>query len=242
MSIFKKKNEDEAWLSVSDLMAGLMMVFLFISIIYSRDVAKRERNVTEVVYEWQQNEAQILAALIKEFEKDLVKWNAEIKKETLTIRFKSPEVLFEQGKSDIKENFKEILNDFMPRFLLLLNTEFKDNIAEVRIEGHTSSDWRGKEGKEAFIKNMELSQARTRTVMNYTLRMPELNRISGWMTKTISANGLSSSKLIPMSEEGPFIENKEASRRVDFAVRTKTKEALFNILEKLSGGGIYQDF
>ena len=215
---------------------------LFISIIYSRDAAKRERNVTEVVYEWQQNEAQILAALIKEFEKDLVKWNAEIKKETLTIRFKSPEVLFEQGKSDIKENFKEILNDFMPRFLLLLNTEFKDNIAEVRIEGHTSSDWRGKEGKEAFIKNMELSQARTRTVMNYTLRMPELNRISGWMTKTISANGLSSSKLIPMSEEGPFIENKEASRRVDFAVRTKTKEALFNILEKLSGGGIYQDF
>ena len=242
MSIFKKKNEDEAWLSVSDLMAGLMMVFLFISIIYSRDAAKRERNVTEVVYEWQQNEAQILAALIKEFEKDLVKWNAEIKKETLTIRFKSPEVLFEQGKSNIKENFKEILNDFMPRFLLLLNKEFKDNIAEVRIEGHTSSDWRGKDGKEAFIKNMELSQARTRTVMNYTLRMPELNRISGWMTKTISANGLSSSKLIPMSEEGPFIENKEASRRVDFAVRTKTKEALFNILEKLSGGGIYQDF
>ncbi len=242
MSIFKKKNEDEAWLSVSDLMAGLMMVFLFISIIYSRDAAKRERNVTEVVYEWQQNEAQILAALIKEFEKDLVKWNAEIKKETLTIRFKSPEVLFEQGKSNIKENFKEILNDFMPRFLLLLNKEFKDNIAEVRIEGHTSSDWRGKDGKEAFIKNMELSQARTRTVMNYTLRMPELNQISGWMTKTISANGLSSSKLIPMSKEGPFIENKEASRRVDFAVRTKTKEALFNILEKLSGGGIYQDF
>jgi len=242
MSIFKKKNEDEAWLSVSDLMAGLMMVFLFISIIYSRDAAKRERNVTEVVYEWQQNEAQILAALVKEFEKDLVKWNAEIKKETLTIRFKSPEVLFEQGKSNIKENFKEILNDFMPRFLLLLNKEFKDNIAEVRIEGHTSSDWRGKDGKEAFIKNMELSQARTRTVMNYTLRMPELNQISGWMTKTISANGLSSSKLIPMSKEGPFIENKEASRRVDFAVRTKTKEALFNILEKLSGGGIYQDF
>ena len=134
MSIFKKKNEDEAWLSVSDLMAGLMMVFLFISIIYSRDAAKRESNVTEVVYEWQQNEAQILAALIKEFEKDLVKWNAEIKKETLTIRFKSPEVLFEQGKSNIKENFKEILNDFMPRFLLLLNKEFKDNIAEVRIE------------------------------------------------------------------------------------------------------------
>tara|TARA_B100000886_G_scaffold247023_1_gene173853 strand:- start:272 stop:664 length:393 start_codon:yes stop_codon:yes gene_type:complete len=130
----------------------------------------------------------------------------------------------------------------MPRFLLLLNKEFKDNIAEVRIEGHTSSDWRGKDGKEAFIKNMELSQARTRTVMNYTLRMPELNQISGWMTKTISANGLSSSKLIPMSKEGPFIENKEASRRVDFAVRTKTKEALFNILEKLSGGGIYQDF
>ena len=63
--------------------------------------------------------------------------------------------------------------------------------------------------------------------------------------KNFNIEGLiyaSSSSVYGDKEEGPFIENKEASRRVDFAVRTKTKQALFEILKKLSGGEIYQDF
>ena len=80
---------------------------------------------------------------------------------SLTITFNNPGVFFEQGKSDIKQNFKNILDDFMPRFLILLHKFFKNDIAQVRIEGHTSSDWVDKQGKEAFIENMKLSQERT---------------------------------------------------------------------------------
>ena len=39
MSIFKRKVEEENWLSVSDLMAGLMIVFLLLLIIYSTRTA-----------------------------------------------------------------------------------------------------------------------------------------------------------------------------------------------------------
>tara|TARA_X000000950_G_C13915180_1_gene660681 strand:- start:3264 stop:3992 length:729 start_codon:yes stop_codon:yes gene_type:complete len=242
MSLFKRKNDEENWLSVSDLMAGLMMVFLFISIIYSKDAEQRSRNVTEVVNEWQDNEVRIYNALTKEFKNDLVRWNAEIEKETLLIRFNSPEVLFQQGEAKLQEKFKVILQDFMPRFLNLLHSKFKENISEVRIEGHTSSDWKGKETKEAFIKNMELSQERTRKVLEYSLNLKGVDKISDWTTKTLSANGLSSSKLILEKKGDLWIENKQASRRVDFAIRTKTKEALFRILDKISGGGIDQGF
>ena len=90
----RKRDEQESWISVSDLMAGLMMVFLFIAIIYAKDADKRATAVTEVVTEWQQLEEDIYNALESEFGKDLEKWNAEIEKDTLTVRFLAPEILF----------------------------------------------------------------------------------------------------------------------------------------------------
>ena len=68
----------EGWISVSDLMAGLMMVFLLIAVIYAKDANQRARNVTEIVNEWQDSELAIYSALKKEFEDDMPKWNAEI--------------------------------------------------------------------------------------------------------------------------------------------------------------------
>ena len=50
MAIFKKKNkhsqEEDYWSSVSDLMAGLMMVFLFISISLMMEAKKKEQKIT----------------------------------------------------------------------------------------------------------------------------------------------------------------------------------------------------
>lgn len=221
----------EGWISVSDLMAGLMMVFLFIAVIYAKDANQRASNVTEIVTEWQDSELAIYSALQKEFESDLRKWNAEIEKETLTIRFLSPEVLFHRGSSELEQRFQEILLDFMPRYIELLHNKFKDEIVEVRIEGHTSSEWsNGTHETEAFILNMKLSQERTRTVLSFSMGIQGLEKLNPWMRKTVSANGLSSARLIMKNE----IENRERSRRVEFTIRTKTKEALFKILDKVA--------
>ena len=53
--IFKSKNKDEedGWISVSDLMAGLMMVFLFISIIYAKTADERAQNVQDLIVQWE---------------------------------------------------------------------------------------------------------------------------------------------------------------------------------------------
>ena len=227
----KKAGGEEGWISVSDLMAGLMMVFLFLAVIYAKDANQRAQNVTEIVTEWQDIELEIYSALAKEFEDDLPKWNAEIEKDSLTIRFLSPEVLFEKGKSELQKRFEQILADFMPRYIGLLNRRFSGVIKEVRIEGHTSSEWsNGTDRTEAFIRNMKLSQERTRAVLNYSLGLAELTELRPWMRKTVSANGLSSARLVKRNN----VEDKELSRRVEFTIRTKTKEALFRILDKIA--------
>ena len=221
------KDKGESWLNVSDMMAGLMMVFLLIVVIYARNANKDTQNITEIVSEWKNNEESIYNMLVKEFEGDLVEWNAIIEKETLTIRFYSPEVLFEAGSYELKDKFKFILQDFLPRYISLLHDNFKNIISEVRIEGHTSSEWDKTNNKVgAFINNMELSQSRTRAVLNYSLSLNTLADKNAWMIKTMSANGLSSAKLVYTNKK----ENKTLSRRVEFAIRTKTKETLFDIL------------
>lgn len=203
-------------------MAGLMMVFLLIAVIYAK-------NAIEIVTEWQDSELAIYSALKKEFEDDMPKWNAEIEKETLTIRFNAPEILFLAGSADLTLPFQKILRDFMPRYIKLLHDNFKDEIKEVRIEGHTSSEWVGTVSKTvAFIENMNLSQKRTRSVLYFSMNIQNLKPLNPWIRKTVSANGLSSAQLVIEND----IENKPRSRRVEFTIRTKTKEVLFKVLDR----------
>ena len=225
-----KRSEEGSWISVSDLMAGLMMVFLFIAIIYAEDADQRAQNVSEIVTEWQDAEMKIYQALEREFRHDLVKWNAEIERDTLTIRFLSPEILFAAGKADLSDKFMSVLDDFMPRYIDLLATNFDAEIDEVRIEGHTSSEWKGETPDRAFMENMKLSQERTREVLEYSLGLAQIQHLSPWMIKKVSANGLSSARLVMTNG----VENKKRSRRVEFNIKTKTKEALFKVLEKVS--------
>lgn len=157
-SIFGKPNsvmassEEETWLSVSDLMAGLMIVFLFISIVLMRDAVMERDKIKEIAATYKDNKVNIYNALVVEFKDDLVIWNAEINPRNLSFNFKSPEVLFDIGKSTLKERFKVILTDFFPRYLKVIYS-FKESVEEVRIEGHTSSKWgRGTSEDDAYFK------------------------------------------------------------------------------------------
>ena len=162
----KKQYEDDDWISISDLMAVLMIVFLFIAIVYMKEVLKEAE-------EFQLLEDDIYTALYEEFEDDLADWNASIDKEKLIISFSEPRVFFDTGQYELKPLFKEILNNFFPRYLGVLRS-FKNSIEEIRIEGHTSTKWlKAEDEKDAYFLNMELSQARTRNVLQYCLTLDE---------------------------------------------------------------------
>ena len=224
-----RSQDDDQWLSVSDLMAGLMVIFLFIAITYIRPIVEMQDTIREIVVAWKHSEFEIYKALEAEFRDDLPKWGADLDQETLSIRFKSPEVLFDSATAILKLEFQEILSDFFPRYIKLLY-EFRDAIDEVRIEGHTSSAWIGAQSaREAYFRNMELSQARTRAVLEYSLDLEESAQFEDWARKLITANGLSSSQLI-MTADG---EDPVRSRRVEFRVRTNSKEQIVRVLETI---------
>lgn len=211
--------EEESWISVSDLMSGLMMVFLLIAIIYAKNSQKQ-------VIEWVNVEEEIYQALVAEFKDDLTDWQAEIERDTLTIRFMSPEMLFARGSDELQDRFKSILDDFFPRYVRLLASRFPKEISEVRIEGHTSSEFGALPSGEAFLKNMELSQDRTISVLKYSFGLREVTLHNKWMREHITALGLSSARLILQGGE----ENRTKSRRVEFAIRTNTKDVLLRLL------------
>ena len=164
-----------------------------------------------------------------EFQNDLPKWGAELDRD-LAIRFKEPEVLFASGKSELSSQFKDILSDFFPRYLrILCGPTYREAIEDVRIEGHTSSNWIVATSTEsAYMLNMALSQERTRSVLQYVLFMPRNPDLQSWLIGHLTANGLSSSKP-RINTDGS--ENRDASRRVEFRVRTNADKRLTDVLE-----------
>lgn len=224
------REEDNEWLSVSDLMAGLMVIFLFIAIVFIRPLAEQNLRIKKIASTWQENEIQIYEALAKEFKEDLPRWNAELEKDTLLIRFRAPDVLFETGKAIIRERFAEILKEFFPRYIEVLN-RYRDSLDEIRIEGHTSSVWNNLTSADAaYFLNMELSQTRTRAVVQYALNLPSIAGDRTWVQPLLTANGLSSSHLVFGSDGS---EDRERSRRVEFRVRTKARSEIVRILEEV---------
>lgn len=216
----------EHWLTVSDLMAGLMMVFLFIAIVFMMITQKENDKIKDVAVAYQQNQVAIYQALEEEFKHDLNKWGATIDKETLAFNFQSPDVLFANNETRLSDAYKGILNDFFPRYIKIL-TPYRDSLDEIRIEGHTSSvGLLGSTDAEAYFYNMQLSQGRTRSVLEYGYAlMPDE---ADWIKANIAAVGFSSSRLI-MSDG---VEDAAMSRRVSFRAITNADIQIKRILEK----------
>jgi outer membrane protein OmpA-like peptidoglycan-associated protein len=220
--------EDDQWMSVSDLMSGLMMVFVFIAIAMMRDAFVERDKIKEVAVTYHENQGQLYQRLMTEFAEDLAKWDATIHQDTLAFDFRSPDVLFDSGRTAIKLKFQHILADFLPRYVRVLS-DFRQSVSEIRIEGHTSSDWGlAVSPEQAYFNNMRLSQGRTRAVLQYMYDLPTLHTERPWMKKHIAAVGLSSSKAV-LTAYG--LEDKARSRRVSFRVITNAETQIRKILE-----------
>jgi outer membrane protein OmpA-like peptidoglycan-associated protein len=223
-------SEESHWIPLSDLMTGLMVIFLLIAVSYMLQVEADAARIKDVAVAYSEIKDALFEDLNREFSKDLPKWKAQLLKNDLTIRFSEPEVLFATGSSELKPEFQLILQDFFPRYVRILTShKYRDSISEVRIEGHTSSDWNGVVSpSDAYFLNMELSQARTRSTLAYVMSLPADQDQLAWLRRFVTANGLSSSRLITDSKG---VEDVARSRRVEFRVRTDAETRLAKILE-----------
>ena len=235
MSVFPPGlSENDEWVSVSDLMAGLMLIFLAIGVFFMIQIENTRGDLENIAVLYEELQTGLYGQLRSEFAGDLEDWNAEIDSTTLSVRFLEREVLFEAGEAELNEQFTMILADFFPRYVgVLTGADYRDHINEVRIEGHTSSDWIDLEGLEAYEANMRLSQERTRTVLGFVVRLPGVRDVwDSWLRERLTANGLSSSKLVVVGS----VEDRDQSRRVEFRIRTDAEEQMDAILRRISSG------
>ncbi len=229
--------EDDSWHGgISDLMTGLMMIFLLIAISFmltvqksNEETKKENQAVKEIVATYSALQVGLYEDLLKEFEDDLQEWGATLEKDS-TIRFNEPDILFEAGSDKINQEFALILDDFFPRYLSILITEkYINDIDEIRIEGHTSSVWTDAATEaEIYLNNSRLSQARAHSVLTYCYQLVRANH--QWLHQRIRANGLSHGIPI-LNAQGD--EDQARSRRVEFRVITKSQERILKIVEEL---------
>lgn len=224
----RAEGREDHWIPIVDLMSGLMVLFLFIAVGYMAEIVGQRDTMRDQATSFRDTQDQIYDRLSDEFRKDLTAWNAKIERSTLSVRFREPDVLFAAGDSKLKPAFEAILRDFFPRYLGVLN-RFRDQIAELRIEGHTSSEWSaGASPEAAYFNNMKLSQDRTRAVLEYCLGLAAAQPYRDWLIRTLTANGLSSSRPVVVFGR----EDAARSRRVEFRVRVDADSRLETILEK----------
>jgi len=212
-------------------MSGLMIVFLLISVMYLVIVEQKNEEIERVVVLYEDLREELYKDLYAEFEQDLPRWGAQLD-EDLRLRFTNTDLLFELGESSLRNEFAAIIDDFFPRYLAILSSDqYRDEIKEVRIEGHTSSAWsQAEDSDEAYMRNMALSQARTRSALGYIIDLEAVSHEKQWLRERLTANGLSSSQLIT---RGDGSEDEDRSRRVEFVVVTDAETRLSTILQEI---------
>lgn len=221
--------DEEHWIPLSDLMTGLMFLFLLIALAYMVAVEHQKNQPKNVAQQYEKTRAALGSEIDKTFAPDFARWGAQFDPNTLTVRFTNKGALFAAGSAELQPRFEAILGQFFPRYVsVLTQPRYRDLISEVRIEGYTSTLWKpGASLDESYIGNMQLSQDRTRSVLAYVMGLPGTQPHKDWLMNVLTANGLSFSHLIRRPDGS---EDAAASQRVEFRVRTNAAAPLAQIL------------
>lgn len=222
------------WMSVSDLMTGLMVIFLFIAIAY---ISKVQQNQT-ILRDFVENKQELHGKLSDEFEAEQKKGTVTISGD-LSMRFERAETLFPQGSDQLTPGFKKSLAEIMPKYLDLLLANQKDSIKEIRIEGHTDDTPYPQLDKDPFMANLILSQRRALNVMYFIRSLPAYKAHSkkdrALLDRWLTASGLSYGRALDadgndaMKTGQPI--NARKSRRVEIRIITSDDEVLENFVK-----------
>jgi outer membrane protein OmpA-like peptidoglycan-associated protein len=214
-----------------DVLMNALGAIIALLIVYVWMFDDQRRHVERMLVAYHDAQQRLCLALDEEFRKDLEGWNAEFDCDTLTVRFNDAGTRFPQGRAVLPAEFSSILERFFPRFIAIVHDpRHASAIEEIRIEGHTSSEWTTIVSPEAaYILNMRLSQDRARAVLERGLQTITDEEQRAWARAWLTANGLSSSRR-EFREDGT--EDPQRSRRVEFRVRTAAERQIVDILRE----------
>lgn len=224
------------WMSVSDLMTGLMVIFLFVAIAYMirvRDDISEYKDTKEEIYNNLKN---------KFTDGEIANGTISVNPD-LSMRFLQATTQFASGQRTLPESFEQTLDTIMPKYLdvlVNLNDTLKSKLKEIRIEGHTDDVGFPQIDKDPYRANLILSQERARNVLFYILDIIETKDYSETdkllLQHLLTANGYSYSRALDSSGNEIFrTQNKiddDKSRRVEIRIITDEKAVLEKLIKK----------
>lgn len=236
----KKRNKsyDNLFASLSDIMTGLMIIFLFIAVSYMAEVKKKDKLIDDILIEYAKTKEDLYQEIYRKLGNEFKNWQVEFNKD-LSIKFTNPDILFASGSAEINSYFSEILKVFLPRyFQILTQKKYKGKIAEIRIEGHTDDMPIYSFGDDAYIGNVILSQIRSTSVLQFFRNMEYFINLTQDQKKELefllTANGLSYGRALDDNKKLTYLSkkpiNQKFSRRVEFKIIPVTEQ----LIEKIS--------
>lgn len=220
----EEKSELSFWLSISDLMASILIIFILLFVYKTINSIKAERLKENIIKEITDTKENIIGKLKTELANKNIQVDIDDKTGTIKIDEK---ILFEVDQYTLKPEGKEFLERVIPLYLRIFieNKNFMNRLDQIIIEGH--SDDMG-----SYLYNMDLSQKRANEVFKYiytTLSDFEKSDREE-IEKYITANGKSKANLI-YKENGEV--DRAKSRRVEIKFKLKDEEALNKIKQTL---------
>ncbi len=232
-----KLNTESHWISLSDMMTGLMIIFLFVAVSYMSKIQKTQKRTEELTEKY----VNMRDSLRKDLQSVV---NAVFKKEDalvgqdLTVKFTKPDLCFNLGEEWLLQSFKDDLYKFIPFFLDLINNpKYQNTIAEVRIEGHTDPSPAANLDPNPYIANVILSQKRATNVLIFLYNHPKFTELPEAKKERLrfllNATGYSYGRAIDDERRFTFYTrqplNPTASRRVEFKIVTTSEELVNDI-------------
>jgi outer membrane protein OmpA-like peptidoglycan-associated protein len=229
----RRKNQDSYWISFSDIMTGLMIIFMFIAINY----------IIQII-EYKFVEQDIYNALQVNLKEELDNETLELSPDgTVRFNFKNEnQEMFVSDKFELSEEFIKRLNVFTPKYLKIITTDnYLNNISEIRIEGHTDTDPPRDKSRDNYDYNLELSSDRARFVLNYIRNHKSYKKypdsIKNRLDFLFTSNGLSFSRALNNNKDIIYLAsdkkvNKKLSRRVEFKIVTSNKDLVEKIVKR----------
>lgn len=214
-------DENVFWVTMSDLLLGLAVVFLVLFVFAITGFTQNKVNEQEKQYEVTEKIAQ-----------ELQKNNIKVDVDKFSGRIKISDLeLFELNSWELSPKGKAYMAKFVPVYLntIMKDPSVRENITQIIIEGHTDSQaFAGaKSEEEKYFKNMDLSLKRASSVAQYIV-FADYNGKKAYQKDLFS--------LLSVEGKGPsepvLVNGKEdfsKSRRVELKIMFKDKSILDSI-------------
>lgn len=217
--------EGHFWASYSDLLAGMLMIFVLLLVVamvnYSQNI-RRQSEILDNQKERLQSFHEIQQNLISDLEREMKDVKVTVDPNTGVLQIGSG-ILFGEDEAELREDSKALLQQIFDAYIhVVLSEEYQPYIRRIEIEGHTNSHG-------TYLYNLELSQRRALVVMGELLDRVDADRRKEFEGLVI-AGGRSFSNLI-LDEEGR--EDKIRSRRIEIKFRLKESEMFREIYRDL---------